>query len=47
MTKLKTPDAIHAATSREAGSVLFVTNDQDYRGVAGLPLVILDDLLTP
>jgi predicted nucleic acid-binding protein len=46
-TKLKTPDAIHAATVRQGGCALFVTNDQGYRGVAGLPLVILDDLLTP
>lgn len=46
-TKLRTPDAIHAATLRQSGCVLFVTNDRDYLGVAGLPLVILDDLLTP
>ena len=30
-TKLKTPDAIHAATVRQSGCVLFVTNDHDYR----------------
>jgi predicted nucleic acid-binding protein len=46
-TKLKTPDALHAATAQQAGCVLFVTNDIGFRGVAGLPLVILDDLLTP
>jgi predicted nucleic acid-binding protein len=46
-TKLKTPDALHAATALEAGCVLFVTNDAGFRGVAGLPLVILDDLLKP
>ena len=46
-TRLKTPDALHAATAREAGCVLFVTNDAGFRGVAGLPLVILDDLLKP
>jgi len=46
-TKLKTPDALHAATALNAGCVLFVTNDAGFRGVAGLPLVILDDLLTP
>jgi predicted nucleic acid-binding protein len=46
-TKLRTPDALHAATTREAGCVLFVTNDAGFRGVASLPLVILDDLLTP
>jgi predicted nucleic acid-binding protein len=46
-TKLKTPDALHAATAQHAGCVLFVTNDAGFRGVAGLPVVILDDLLTP
>jgi predicted nucleic acid-binding protein len=46
-TKLKTPDALHAATALEAGCVLVVTNDTGFRGVAGLPLVILDDLLKP
>lgn len=46
-TKVKTPDALHAATAQQAGCVLFVTNDAGFRGVAGLPLVILDDLLTP
>jgi predicted nucleic acid-binding protein len=46
-TKLRTPDALHAATARQAGCVLFVTNDVGFRGVASLPLVILDDLLKP
>jgi predicted nucleic acid-binding protein len=46
-TKLKTPDALHAATGQLAGCVLFVTNDLGFRGVSGLPVVILDDLLTP
>jgi predicted nucleic acid-binding protein len=46
-TRLKTPDALHAATARQAGCVLFVTNDVAFRGLAGLPVVILDDLLSP
>jgi predicted nucleic acid-binding protein len=46
-TRLKTPDALHAATALLAGCVLFVTNDVGFRGVAGLPLVILDDLRKP
>ena len=46
-TKLKTPDAIHAATASEAGCVLFITNDAGFRGVLNLSLVILKDLLTP
>jgi predicted nucleic acid-binding protein len=46
-TRIKTPDALHAATAMNAGCVLFVTNDAGFRSVAGLPLVILSDLLTP
>jgi predicted nucleic acid-binding protein len=46
-TRLKTPDAIHAATARQAGCTLFVTNDAAFRGLAGLPVAILDDYLTP
>lgn len=46
-TKLRTPDAPHSATALQAGCVLFVTNDAGFRGLACLPLVILDDLLTP
>ena len=43
-TGLKTPDAIHAATALRAQSTLFVSNDDDFRRVEGLPVVILDDL---
>jgi predicted nucleic acid-binding protein len=46
-TRLKTPDALHAATALQTGCALFITNDPDFRNVAGLPLVILSDLLTP
>ncbi len=45
-TGLKTPDALHAATALRAGCDLFVTNDTDFRRVQGLPVVVLDDLLT-
>lgn len=44
-TGLKTPDALHAATALQAGCVLFVTNDTDFRRVEGLPTVVLDDLV--
>lgn len=44
-TGLKTPDAIHAATAIRADCALFVTNDQDFRRVQGLPVVILNDLI--
>jgi predicted nucleic acid-binding protein len=46
-TKLKTPDALHAATAQLAGCALFVTNDVGFRNVTNLPVVILDDLRTP
>jgi predicted nucleic acid-binding protein len=46
-TKLKTPDALHAATAMLAGCALFVTNDVGFRVVPGLLVVILDDLLKP
>jgi len=45
-TGLKTPDALHAATALQAGCALFITNDADFRRVDGLPVTILDDLLT-
>jgi predicted nucleic acid-binding protein len=44
-TKLRTPDAVHAATAQSVSCVQFVTNDVGFRGVPGLPVVILDDLL--
>ena len=42
---LKTPDAIHAATSQLAGCSEFITNDLDFRKVSGLKVVILKELL--
>lgn len=42
---LKTPDALHAATSFVHGCALFVTNDIGFRSIAGLPHVILDEVL--
>ena len=44
-TRLAIPDALHAATALRAGCDLFVTNDNDFRRVLGLPIIILDDLL--
>ena len=46
-TRLKVPDALHAATALQASCALFVTNDTDFRRVTGLPVVVLDDLLSP
>jgi predicted nucleic acid-binding protein len=46
-SRLRTPDAIHAATALLLGYPLFLTNDHGFRGLTGLPVQILDDLLTP
>ncbi len=45
-TGLAIPDALHAATALRAGCSLFITNDDDFRRVEGLPTAILRDLLT-
>ena len=42
---LRTPDAIHAATSFSIGALLFLSNDRGFKTVAGLPLTLLDDIL--
>jgi predicted nucleic acid-binding protein len=42
---LKTPDAIHAATALIHGCVLFISNDQGFRRIPGLSLVLLDEVL--
>jgi len=46
-TGIKTPDAIHAASALGEGVARFVSNDPVYRRIPGLPVTILDDLLTP
>lgn len=44
-TNLKTPDAIHAATSLSEGCTLFLTNDSGFRNVLNLSVVILSEVL--
>ena len=44
---LNTPDAIHAANALLHGCALFVTNDIGFRRLPQLPLVLLDDLISP
>lgn len=43
---LRTPDAIHIATATTSGCTQFLTNDRQLRVVTGLPVVILDEVLT-
>ena len=42
---LKTPDAIHAATAISVNCDLFITNDNGFRNLAELPVVILSEVL--
>jgi predicted nucleic acid-binding protein len=44
---LRTPDALHAATSRLRGCAQFLTNDDGFRKVPGLPVIILREVLVP
>jgi len=43
--RLKTPDAIHAATALRSGASMFLTNDQGFTRVAGLNAVILGEII--
>jgi predicted nucleic acid-binding protein len=43
--KLRTPDAIHAASALAAGVSLFVTNDFAFRTVPGLMVEVLDAVI--
>ena len=43
---LRTPDAIHVATALTLSCGTFLTNDRRLRSVSGLPITILDDVLS-
>ena len=43
--RLKTPDAIHAATAMAVNCDLFTTNDKGFRNVPSLSVVILSEVL--
>ena len=43
---LKTPDAIHAATAISVNCDLLITNDNGFRNLAELPVVVLNEVLT-
>jgi len=42
--RLKTPDAIHAATAVAQGCTLFVTNDQDFKRIPNLNVAVLSEV---
>jgi predicted nucleic acid-binding protein len=42
---LRTPDALHAATAAITGCTVFLSNDVGFRRIAGLPVVILDEVV--
>jgi predicted nucleic acid-binding protein len=42
---LRTPDAIQAATAASSGATGFISNDAGFKRVAGLEIVVLDDLM--
>ena len=42
---LKTPDALQAATALTCGATSFISNDPAFRRVAGLEVIVLDELL--
>ncbi len=43
---IKTPDAIHGASSISSASTLFLTNDYEFRKLSGLPVIILQDIIS-
>ena len=43
-TNLRTPDALHAATSIQERCRLFVTNDSAFRRASGLSVAVLNEL---
>lgn len=47
ITKLRTPDAIHAASALVNSAGHFISNDDVFRKVPGLSVTILHDLLKP
>lgn len=46
ITKLKLPDAIHAATALASQCTTFLTNDQQFKGIADLNVVLMSDVVT-
>lgn len=44
-TKLKTPDAIHAATALSRNCTLFLTNDRALKNTVDLPVILPDEAM--
>ncbi len=44
-TNLKTPDAIHGATALAESTTLLITNDNQFRNLSGLSVVVLSEVL--
>ena len=44
-TKLKTPNAIHAATAISCGGTMFLTNDRGFQNIPRLSVVVLDQMI--
>ena len=42
---LKTPDAIHAATAISLGCQYLIANDNSFRRLSDIDVIILDDLI--
>ena len=42
---LRTPDALQAATALRSLATALITNDSSFRSVAGIQVVILDDMI--
>ena len=42
---LKTPDAIHGATALAESTTLLITNDNQFRNLSGLSVVVLSEVL--
>ena len=43
--KLKTPDAIHAATALSVNCAQFITNDNSFTKLGSLPVTVLKDII--
>jgi predicted nucleic acid-binding protein len=42
---LRTPDALHAATAKMLGCDVFLTNDNGFKRISGLDVIVLNDAI--